>query len=240
MKRHHHDLNRCTHIHRSIIDTYRQDFGKYARKYQIKYLDVVFDQIPRLMGGKLVYSQVSGEYRSRDLRPALALLLKAGVAHSVVQSSGSGIPLGAGGRPDKFKILFLDIALAQTLVGVETKSWILEPQTHFVNKGAITEAFVGQEFLAYAPSDMKKQLCYWHREARASSAEVDYLIQKNDRIFPVEVKSGSPGTLRSLRQFLDSHSNISYGIRFSAMNYHVGGDIHNYPLYAVAKVARSC
>ena len=58
MKRHHHDLNRCIHIHRSIIDTYRQDFGKYARKYQIKYLDVVFDQIPRLMGGKLVYSQV--------------------------------------------------------------------------------------------------------------------------------------------------------------------------------------
>ena len=231
-----HDLKQCVQIHRSIIETYQQDFGKYAQKYQIKYLDLVFNQVPRLLARRFVYGHISGEYRSRELRPALALLLKAGVSHNVIQSSGSGIPLGADAKPDKYKVLFLDIALAQTLLGVETQSWILAPLTRFANKGPITEAFVGQEMLGYLPHDMKSQLYYWHRGARSSHAEIDYLVQKGEHIYPIEVKSGAPGTLRSLRQYLAGHSQTPHGIRFSALNYDISGDIHNYPLYAVAKV----
>ena len=223
----------CRKIHRTIIETYRQDFSKYATKYQIDYIDLIYNNIPRLLGRKFQYAHIPGDFRARALKPALALLLKAGVVHQIVHTKATGIPLAAEINPDKFKIIFLDVALAQTLLGSETKSWILEPNVQFSNKGSITEAFAGQELLSYGRNDVEQRLFYWHREARSSSAELDYVIQKKDQIVPIEVKSGAPGTLKSMRLFLDSHANSSYGIRFSSMNYEKTADIYNYPLYAI-------
>lgn len=230
------DLNKCGAIHRTIIDSFRQDFNKYATKFQIKYLDVLFSAIPALLGQKFKFSNIPGEYRKRDLLPALDLLIKAGVAHKIIHSSGEGIPLGATANGDKFKMLFLDIALAQTILGLDTTSWLLDPELNLINKGAITEAFVGQELLAYALFDMKAQLYYWHREAKASSAEIDYLIQRKNQIIPIEVKSGAAGKLKSLKIFLDDHQNLACGIRFSSLNYETTNTIQNLPLYSVARI----
>ncbi|MFQ5633207.1 MAG: hypothetical protein ACE5I1_30945, partial [bacterium] len=69
---------------------------------------------------------------------------------------------------------------------------------------------------------------------RSSSAEIDYLIQCDHQIIPIEVKSGSPGTLKSLRLFLEQHKRSLYGIRFSGLNYAIDPQLHSYPLYAVA------
>jgi len=71
---------------------------------------------------------VPGEFRKRDLQPALELLVKAGVVHKIIHSSGAGIPLGAQAKPDTFKLIFLDIALAQSILGLEATSWLLEPE----------------------------------------------------------------------------------------------------------------
>ena len=215
------DLNRCAAIHQTIIDSYRQDFNKYATRFQIRYVELFFNTIPALLGQKFKYNHIPGEYRKRELLPSLELLVRAGVAHKVVHSGGSGIPLGAEVDPEKFKVIFLDVALAQAILGLNTASWLLEPELNLINKGAITEAYVGQELLAYAPFNIKNQLYYWHREARASSSEIDYLIQQENRIVPLEVKSGTAGKLRSLRLFLETHRNSEYGIRFSGWNYAV-------------------
>ena len=233
------DLHKCGAIHRSIIDSYRQDFNKYATKFQIKYLDVLFSAIPALLGQKFKFSNIPGEYRKRDLLPALDLLIKAGVAHKIIHSSGVGIPLGATAYGDRFKMLFLDIALAQASLGADTTSWLLDPEPGLSNKGPITEMFVGQELLAYGLLDMKAQLYYWHREAKSSNAEIDYLIQKQNQVVPIEVKSGVPGRLKSLKLFLNDHKNSKYCVRFSSLNYNVTHDIQNMPLYAVATVMDS-
>jgi predicted AAA+ superfamily ATPase len=233
------DLNKCGTIHRTIIDSFRQDFNKYATKFQIKYIDALFNAIPALSGQKFKFSNIPGEYRKRDLLPALDLLIKAGVAHKIIHSSGAGIPLGATASGDQFKMLFLDMALAQTILGLDTTSWLLDTDLNLLNKGAITEAFVGQELLAYAPFDLKAQLYYWHREAKSSNAEVDYLIQKQNQIVPIEVKSGAPGKLKSLKIFRDEHRNSEYSVRFSSLNFDVANGIQNIPLYAVVKVVGS-
>ena len=233
------DLNQCGLIHRTIVDSFRQDFNKYATKFQINYVELLFNSIPALLGQKFKFSNIPGEYRKRDLLPSLDLLIKAGVAHKIVHSSAAGIPLGATANGEKFKTLFLDVALAQTILGLDTTSWLLDPELNLINKGAITEAFVGQELLAYSLFDVKAQLYYWHREAKASSAEVDYLIQKGNQIIPIEVKSGAAGKLRSLKIFLDDHKNSEYSVRFSSLNYDVTNGIQNIPLYAVAKVMDS-
>jgi predicted AAA+ superfamily ATPase len=229
-------LEKCASIHRAIVDTYRQDFNKYVQKFQIKYVDLLFNLIPARLGKKFKFSEVPGEYRKRDLQPALDLLVKAGVVQKIIHSSGAGIPLGAQAKPDTFKLIFLDLALAQSILGLDAASWLLESEVNFVNKGEITEAFCGQEILAYSSFDLKPQLYFWQRQERSSSAEVDYLLQRHQQILPVEVKSGAPGTLKSLRLFLDAHKRLRYGIRLSALNYAAADRLLSMPLYAIARV----
>lgn len=230
------ELNQCFKIHRSIIDTYRQDFNKYAKKFQLKYVELLFSSIPALVGKKFKYSHVPGEYRKRELMPSLDLLVKAGIVNRITNTGGQGVPLAVAAKPERFKMIFLDIALCQTILGSDLGSWLLEPEINFVNKGELTEALIGQELLACSPPDRKSELYYWQREAKSSNAELDYLVQQKGKVIPVEVKSGATGTLKSMRYFLETYKQSPYGIRFSTSNFTLEGGIHNYPLYAVGKL----
>jgi uncharacterized protein len=226
----------CARAHTVIVDAYRQDFGKYAKTLQIKYVELVFAHIPIQMGKKFKYSLVDGDYRKRELAPALDLLVTAGVAHKIFHSAGQGVPLGAQSDPQDYKMIFLDIALAQVVLDVDVAGWFVQPSVEFVNKGAVVEALVGQEMLVYDDSYAKKNLYYWHRQVRGSEAEIDYLLTYQGNVIPVEVKSGAWTTLRSLHSFFESHQATMYGIRFSTQNYSEYEKIKSLPLYAVAQV----
>jgi predicted AAA+ superfamily ATPase len=82
----------CLKVHQLLIETYRQDFAKYAKKRKQEYVEMVFDSIPRLLGKKFVFTAVSPHVRARELRPALELLAKAGVVHIVYHSAANGFP----------------------------------------------------------------------------------------------------------------------------------------------------
>jgi predicted AAA+ superfamily ATPase len=135
-----------------------------------------------------------------------------------------------------YKTIFLDIALGQVLLDFDVAGWFTDPVAQFVTKGSVVEALVGQEMLVYDDPHAKKNLYYWHRETRGSEAEIDYLLQQKNSIIPVEVKSGSGSTLRSLQSFLESHAASPYGIRFSTNNYSEYQKIKSFPLYAIAQV----
>lgn len=225
----------CLNVHNALIDTYRQDFNIYAKKFQMKYVKLLFDHIPLLLGQKFKFSAISSEYRKRELAPSLDLLTTAGIAHKVLQTDAHGIPLGAQADPDDFKTIFLDIALSQAILGLNSGDWIINPFEQFINKGSLIEAFVGQELLAYSDPFKKAQLYYWHRTSKNSQAEIDYVIQKNQEIIPIEVKSGEGSTLKSMHIFLESHPQSTFGVRFSTQNFSLYQNIHSYPLYAIAK-----
>ncbi|MFH1832446.1 MAG: AAA family ATPase [bacterium] len=229
------NLRACSHVPQRLSEAYQYDFVKYGKSHQIKYLEVLFSHIPQQLGKKFKYSQV-GDYRKRELEPCVDLLVTAGVIHRVMHSDGQGVPLGAQVDMDTFKLLFLDVALSQFLLDLKTGDWLLNALQEVINKGMLVESFVGQELVAYQYSARKAYLYYWKRDARGSEAEVDYLIQHERNIIPIEVKSGTGKTLRSIQLFLDSHKNSPYGIRFSTNNYSVYEKIHSYPLYAIAKV----
>jgi len=233
------DLHRCGNILDAIVAAYRQDFSKYAKRHQIKYVDLVFNEVPALMGRKFKYNALPGTWKARELAPALELLCKAAVVHKVTQASGNGIPLKAESDPRRFKTLFLDIGLAQRIMGADVRPWLLKPEAQIVNAGGVTESFVGQELLAYSRPRAKRELYYWHREARSSNAEVDYLLPMDNAVVPVEVKSGATGRLRSLRSFLQEKGDRTpYGIRFCGQAYSVHEKLHSYPLYALPHVLR--
>ncbi len=221
-------------VHSDLIFNYQQDFGKYAKKNQVKYLNLFFQKAIDQLGNKFMFSRI-GQYQKRELEPALELLEKSGLFHKIVCSSGQGIPLGAQAKLNDFKVIFLDVGLTQALLKLDIVPWLLHPETSFVNNGNIVEAFVGQELLAYSDPISKESLFYWRRQKRASQAEVDYLVQIKDHVVPIEVKAGASKRIKSMQIFLDSHQKSSYGIRFSSDNYSIYKNVKNYPLYAVVK-----
>lgn len=228
------DLKLCSEIKLALINAYRQDFEKYGRKHQIKYLDLLFNQIPQRLAQPFKFSQIPGDYRKRELAPCFDLLAKALIAKPIYHSDGQGLPLGAGVDLSLFKTLFLDVALAQSVLGENPKDWLLHAKQTLTNKGALIESFVGQELLAYGSSRLQPVLYYWHKQTRNSNAEVDYLIEQQGQVIPIEVKSGTTGQLKSLHEFLATHPHSPYGIRFSTQPYSEYQKIHSYPLYAVA------
>jgi predicted AAA+ superfamily ATPase len=233
----HQDPARCGEILDMLVTAYRQDFAKYAKRHQVKYVDLVFSEVPALAGKKFKYDALPGAWKARELAPALDLLCKASVVHKVTHSSGNGIPLKAESNPRRFKALFLDVGLAQRIMGSDARPWLLDPAAAIRNASAVAEAFVGQEMLAYSRAWSKQDLYYWHREARSSNAEVDYLLPLNNTVLPVEVKSGAAGRLRSLRLFLDEkRSRSPYGIRFCGQPPSVHENLHSYPIYAIPYV----
>jgi hypothetical protein len=220
-----------------IAATYREDFEKYGRKTQVKYLEQLFRQIPQLVGREFSYREIHGEYRKRELAPALELLERANIIHSIRHSPGFGIPIGAEADFETFKIIYLDVALCQAILGSDISIWFLKPLEGFDNRRQMAEAFIGQELICYATPENKAELHFWKRKEKNSSAEVDYLIQRGEQIIPIEVKSGHGSTLKSLNIFLDTHHKSQTAVRFSTLNYSLFNKLDSRPLYAAVSLA---
>ncbi len=220
-----------------ITAAYRQDFDKYARKTQFKYLEQLFKQIPHLVGKDFSYRQIHGEYRKRELAPALELLERANIIHSIRHCAGQGLPIGAEVDFETFKVIYLDIGLCQALLGADLSIWFLAPLKGFENRSEIAESFIGQKLICYASPDNKAELHFWKRKEKNSMAEIDYLIQRGEQVIPIEVKSGHGNTLRSLHLFLQTHPKSSEAIRFSSLNYSILDKLDSRPLYAAVSLA---
>ena len=217
-----------------LLETFRHDFGKYASRAMHKHLTTVFDMVPRLIGNRIKYSSVDPDSRSREIKEAIGLLASAEVVRPVVKTSASGIPLEAQSNPRRFKLLFLDVGLAANGAGIE-QQFVLQDDLMLINAGALAEQYVGQELLLSQPSWQPGKLHYWDREARSSSAEVDYIITVDSEVIPVEVKSGRTGRLRSLQRFIKEKSPL-VAVRFSAGPPNFDGTILSLPLYAAGQI----
>jgi len=189
----------------SLLATYREDFAKYRRRIPEERLRKILDAVPRRIGSKLRYVDIDPNERSRDLSLALDLLCRARLVHRIHHASGQGVPLGASRDERRFKVLFLDVGLVSTACGLDAMALDEFPDLLRVNEGALAEQFVGQELLGSLPHGRTPELHFWMREAKSSTAEVDYLLEHGPRVVPIEVKAGRTGRLRSLHQFVRAH-----------------------------------
>lgn len=228
------DLLKCQHLQTALLQTYRSDFGKYARFSQHKYLYKVFDSAPRLVGQRVKYTHIDSETKSRDVKNAIELLTLAGVIIPIYASKVVGIPLGARINEKKFKLNFLDIGLMQNACGLQALTSIQQDFMQ-INLGAVAEQLVGQELRAYSDVYRQRQLFFWARDKRGSSAEVDYIIETDSGIVPIEVKAGKGGTLKSLQMFLNE-KRLPLGIRISADKLYYHNKILSLPLYMIKQI----
>ncbi|OGT41226.1 MAG: hypothetical protein A3F42_00935 [Gammaproteobacteria bacterium RIFCSPHIGHO2_12_FULL_37_34] len=231
----HYDFNQCRLQQAILLNNYRQDFGKYSKHTQIKYLQRVFEKTPGMVGDHFKYSKVDPDVRSQYIRAALELLQHAGLMYYVYSTAASGIPLITLMNEKKFKILFLDVGLMVYASRIEAE--LLLDNIILVNRGAIAEQFVGQELLAYTPHYEEARLYFWCREKKSSMAEVDFIITVGSEIIPIEVKAGSTGQLKSLHLLMNERK-MKLGIRVSQQPLNFDGRILSVPIYMVSEIPR--
>ncbi len=197
----------------SIVDTYIDDFAKYAQKGELARLQKVYRSLPMFVGRKIQYTKLAGDERSAETRKALDLLVKAKLYTRITHSHCSGLPLRANAEEGVFKLAALDCGLLNYQLGLQWPQVQAMDERQLVNEGALAEQFVAQELLAGIDHTRDPELFYWLREARSGNAELDFVVSRGLSIIPVEVKSGKSGTLKSLRQFVQEKK-APLGIRF--------------------------
>jgi hypothetical protein len=226
------DASLCQELQDRIIYSYQQDFYKYARKHQVDYMIQVFNAIPMNIGKKFKMSRVDNTVKAGALKQALLLLVKAGIAYQCFHSAGHSTLLGAEQEDSKFKVFFFDIGLMQRMLGLDLKQWSINAMT-LPALGGITEQLIAQEAIAYAHSTAPHPLFYWHREAKSSNAEVDFLFLKKGQVYPVEIKSNMQGGMRSLHRFLETHPQPLTGLKISDFGYAQQAHLEEIPLYGL-------
>jgi hypothetical protein len=225
------DIIKCQRIQRSIIDTYIDDFAKYAKVTKHNNLRNVFNAVPGMVGQKFVYTQVDRLARSRDLKEALELLETAGIVVRVWQTNGAGIPLSGQINESYFKVIFLDIGLFHSISGIYAET-ARENDFTAIFKGAVAEQFAGQELIISQSPYTKANLFYWGRQVKNSSAEIDYLIEKEGQVIPVEIKSGSTGRMKSLHFFIENYQSPK-ALKISQAPFATDKPIISLPFYAI-------
>ena len=232
----HTELSACQMIQATILDNYRGDFGKYASKTSIRYLQRLYEKSIGMVGQHFKYVIVDPDAPSRDIKPALEDLLDAGLIYKIQATSAAGLPLSSTANEKKFKLLFVDVGLVSQNSGLSADI-LMQKDLVLINRGNITEQFVGQELLAYSKNYQKTNLYYWERDQRSSIAEVDYITNFNSTLIPIEVKSGSTGSLKSLQLFLNEKQ-LKVGIQLSQKSLAFNNRVLSIPLYMIAELPR--
>ncbi len=202
-------------VQSEILDSYRYDFSKYTPKIDITCLDAVFLNVAKSIGEQLKYTRLNAGHSSQMNHKGFDLLVKAKLIHKVPACDPSGLPLGATANQKKFKAVMLDIGLLQRICKVPVDLELKQDNLLAMYRGKLAEQFVAQELIANSDSE----LFYWTRDARGSTAEVDYLAVREQKIYPVEVKSGAGGSLKSLHMMLDKYKHCPQGLVFYSGTY---------------------
>jgi predicted AAA+ superfamily ATPase len=213
-------------IQNGIIRSYENDFSKHAPINQVPRIRLVWQSIVAQLAkenSKFVYNLLRTGARAKDFEMALEWLKDAGLIHKVIRVSKPGLPIASYADWSDFKIYFNDIGLLCAMAELNEDILLKEEQLFTEFKGIISEQFVLQHLV-----NKNYKAYYWNPENARS--EIDFLIQKNNQIIPIEVKSSENLTSKSLKVYQEKF-NPEISIRTSLSFYKKQDNLENIPLY---------
>jgi len=229
------DYNEVRQIQYRIIASYEQDFSKYAPSEIVPRIRMLWNAIPAQLAKenrKFIYSAIKKGSRAKDFELALSWLSDCGLVHKVNRITKPGIPLKAYEDFNAFKLFTVDVGLLAAMGNISVKT-LLEGNLIFEEfKGAITEQYVLQQLKTIE----EMVIYYWSSEK--SSGEIDFVLQYNEDVYPVEVKAEENLQAKSLKSFKLKYPNTT-AIRTSMSDYREDDWLTNIPLYSIFAVADS-
>jgi predicted AAA+ superfamily ATPase len=226
----HRDFHSAREVQQQILNAYELDFSKHAPSEIVPRIRMIWESFPSQLGKenkKFIYGIIREGARAKDYELALNWLVDAGLLHKVSQVSKPAIPLKAYRDLRAFKLYTHDVGILGALCNLHPRS-VLQPQQLFNEyKGYLTEQFVLQQLVAVG----HKELHYWSSDT--GRAEVDFVLENQGLVHPVEVKASENLKAKSMKVYHDKFAPSS-GIRFSLSSYNDASWITNIPLYALA------
>jgi len=197
-------------VYESLLTGFRDDVSKYASAARTKYIQHIIEHAAQYVGLQVKYEKFGeSNFRSREMSEAFDVLEKAMIISRVHASTSKQLPLMSNLKKAP-KLLHLDVGLVNYQLGIRNEIASIT-DINAVYHGQISEQIAGQMLLSL---NVRKNanLHFWYREQKGATSEVDYLVVMNERLIPIEVKSGKTGTLRSLHNFMDEGTS-SFAIR---------------------------
>lgn len=220
------DMQEVRMIQQQLLLYYANDFSKHAPKETIPRIQMIWNSIPMQLSKenrKFIYGMVREGARAKDFELAIQWLLDCGLIHKCYRIRKPGMPLISYMDMPSFKIYMSDVGLLGARCNLDAIT-LLEGNHIFTEfKGALTEQFVAQELVS-----LGMELYYY--SAENSSGEVDFVIQRANKVIPVEVKAEENLQAKSLRAFCKKYE-LSDAVRSSMSNYREQDWLVNVPLY---------
>lgn len=214
-------------VQNNILTGYENDFAKYAPNDIVPKIRMVWQSILSQLSKenkKFIYGQIKKGARAKEFEAAINWLTNAGMLLKSSKVEKPRIPLKAYTDFDVFKLYLLDVGLLNAMANVHEQILLNKNQILVEFKGALTEQFVAQELV------VKYDLHYW--TANNATAELDFIIQKNQELIPIEVKAEENLKAKSLKVFEDKFKTNS-ATRISMSQYRKESWLENKPLYTV-------
>jgi predicted AAA+ superfamily ATPase len=224
------DVQQAEAIQQGIIQSYEMDFSKHAPHKDMPKLFLLWKSIPEQLArenAKFIYGEVKTGARAKDLEDALRWQLEAGLIQKVNRLEKPEIPLAAYEDRKSFKVYLSDTGLLRNLAKVPASSVLIDNDVFGDFKGRLVENYVLQQLTALGNAPVY----YW---SSGNLAEVDFVIQQDRDIIPIEVKSGLNVRSRSLKAYRDKYQ-PPYAIRFSLQNLKLDNGLLNIPLYLIGQ-----
>lgn len=226
------DLNKVRTIQKSIIEAYERDFSKHAPAIEVPRIRMVWHSIPSQLSKenrKFIYGMIKEGARAKEFELAIEWLKDAGLIYKVNRCKKAQLPLAAYEDFSAFKMFLSDIGLMGAMSNIPVQSLLNGNMLFSDFKGALTEQFVLQQM----KTNQSLSIYYW--SADNSRGEIDFLVQQEEKVIPIEVKAEENLQAKSLRMFVERNPGLK-GCRFSMSPYREQDWLVNYPLYSVLTI----
>ena len=223
------DIWEVRSIHSKIIDTYRNDMSKHVPKQQVQRINMVWNSIPSQLARdnkKFIYGALRKGARANDFEIAIQWLVDSGLVHKVHRISKPVVPLKFYEDMASFKLFLLDCGLLGALSETPPEQILIGDNVFEEYKGAFTENYVLQQL-----KSLPRTFVYYYSNDN-STLEIDFVVQHEAHVIPIEVKAEENLRAKSLRQFVTDNSGL-HGVRFSMSDYREQDWLTNVPLWAV-------
>lgn len=225
-------LENARQVQREILSGYEHDISKHLGRTETEYVLAAWRSIPAHLARenkKFVFSQIAKGARARNYRSGITWLTQAGITTLIRRISKPGIPLAPYADDTAFKLFLPDVGLLGAMAQLDSETVVGGNEIFEEFKGALTEQYVCQQLV----SDCGLVPFYW--TAENSRGEVDFLTQRSNNVYAIEVKAEENLRSKSLRAFKDSHPDVK-AVRFSLSGYREQEWMRNIPLYAMSNI----
>lgn len=215
-------------IHQRILQGYTDDFSKHADNKEVPRIKMIWESVPRSLAKenkKFQYKDVQPGGRASQFELALQWLMDTGLAYKVNRITEPRMPLKFYEEASIFKLFMLDVGLLGQQMLVPAENILIGDNVFSEYKGAFTEQYVFSQMVTAG-------IPIHYFSSNDSRVEVDFVVQIDGDIFPIEAKAEENVRSKSLKTYVEKYSGLK-GIRFSMKPYVDQGWMENVPLYAI-------